>query len=156
MFLARFESERGPVIGIGLRPQDLHGLVREGRPVSFALSDTGQEGPAASERVLLAYARPEQMEQFRHGYFPGITDARVVLFLDHGTVHELQAGRPLSVQTPGAPIARFVMFCGTGRSDAERAFRAVGLPVRLTGPSERTLPAPVDAIAWDVSQPARS
>ena len=155
MFLTRYDSEQGTVIGIGLRPQDLHRLVRQGRPVSFALSDTGQQGPDASERVLLAYARPEQMEQFRHGYFPGITDARVVLFLDHRTLHELQAGRPLNIQTPGAPVGRFVVFAGEGRADAERALRAVGLPVRVTGGLQRALPAPVDVAAWDTAQPAR-
>ena len=160
MFLARFESDQGPVIGIGLRPQDLHRLVLEGRPVSFALSDTGHQGPDAHERVLLAYARPEQMEQFRHGYFPGITDARVVLFIDHGTLHELHAQRPLNIQTPGSPIARFVVFLGSGRADAERAFRAVGLPVRLTGPLPKVPPqnpplAPARwAQAWDAQAAA--
>lgn len=155
MFLARFDSDQGPVIGIGLRPQDLHRLVLEGRPVSFALAECGHQGPDAAERVLLAYARPEQMEQFRHGYFPGITDARVVLFLDHGTLHELNAGRPLNIQTPGAPVVRFVVFTGSGRTDAERAFRKVGLPVRIT-PPPRERAAPLFEIPWQSPTPTAS
>ena len=136
MFLARCEDDNGkPVIGVGLEPDDVARLV-SGRPRSFALSDALVEGPDAQERVLVAYASPAQMEQMRNGYFPGITDARVVLFLDHSTLKWAQQGQPLDIQTPGAPIGRFVVFLAPnpGRSHAVRAFNAVGLHCREAAP----------------------
>jgi hypothetical protein len=137
MFLARTtDDDHRLIVGVGLRPADLERL-EQGLPLSFALSDAGYRGPEQAERVLVAYARPDQLEQFRHGYFPGITDARVVLFLDHAGIAQMRAGRPVNIQTPGAPVARFVVFAGTEHGHAERAFRAVGIAVRITTPEPR-------------------
>ena len=150
MILARFNSTSGPVIGIGISDEDLERLV-QGRPMSFALSDAQQEGPHATDRVLVAYARPEQMEQFRNGYFPGITDARIVLFVNFVTAQQLRAGQALDIATPGAPIERFVVFRGTSRERAEQALRSVGLPVRVRAPEpttpEPTTPEPISPLA---------
>lgn len=119
MFLARSETPRGPVVGVGLRPEDLRAL-QEGRPASFALRDALCFGSEEQQRVLLAYARPHELEQMRHGYFPGLTDARIVLFVDHAGLQRLHGGGTVHVQTPGAPIPRFVLFTGRVAEDARR------------------------------------
>ena len=140
MFLARCEHNGQPVVGVGVEPADVDRL-KAGRPISFALRDALVDGPEADERVLVAYAKPHEMEQMRHGYFPGITDARVVLFLDEHTLAKALSGEPLNIQTPGAPVARFVMFCAErAHINAVMAFRAVGINVPLPAP-----PAPLTA-----------
>jgi hypothetical protein len=147
MILARYNAQDGPVVGIGLSDEDLERLVSEGRPMSFALSDAQHEGPDASERVLVAYARPEQMEQFRNGYFPGITDARIVIFLNFTTAKQLAGGQPLDIRMPDSPVKRFVLFRGTSREQAEAGLRSVGLPIRIRAPELPPVPGP----SWDPS-----
>lgn len=150
MFLARTNDDHGrPIVGIGLRPEDLRRLV-SGRPMSFALSDARVFGPEQDERVLIAYARPHEVEQLRNGYFPGLTDARVLIYIEHQTLQRLTQGKHLDIQTPGTPVARFVVFCGSGHQDAIAAFRMAGIPVReprpavpLTGSLLETITTPV-------------
>jgi len=126
MFLAKYNSSRGPVIGIGLRTSDLE-QIAAGRPASFALRDAGIYGPEADERVLLHFATPIQIEQIRHGYFVGLTDARVLLFIDGPQAAQLQRGEPIDVQIQGAPVNRFVIFVGSDPGDATQALQRVGV-----------------------------
>lgn len=126
MFLAKFAAAQGPVIGIGLRPEDLQRLV-DGQPFSFALRDAGLTGEDQDERVLVHFATPIQLEQMRHGYYPGVTDARIVLFIDHARAEHIRAGRPLDIRIQDAPVNHFVVFQGSQPADAAEAFRQLGL-----------------------------
>lgn len=146
MFLARTDDEQGrPIIGVGLRTEDLQRLVA-GRPMSFALGDAQIHGRESQERVLVAFARPHEVEQLRNGYFPGLTDARVLIYVEHETLKRLTSGGHLNIQTPGTPVARFIVFCGTGPRDAIAAFRQAGIHARIAGPPVPLTGARLDAI----------
>lgn len=135
MFLARCDTKSGLVLGVGLSQDDLRGICQQGRPRSFALADAQVTGPSSQDRVMIAYARPEQIEQLRNGYQLGITDARVAIYLCHEALQQIRAGRSLDITDTGHKVAtRFVVFQGTTRQDAERGMRHAGLRVRANEP----------------------
>jgi len=126
MIISRVATDRGPVIGVGLTIPDV-GRLRRGFPIGFSLRAALGDASLGDDRVLVAYARPDQLIGMRNGYFPLMADARVVLILSDDLIDKLGAGVPLVMDTPGAPIGRFVVFVGDAPPDAVRAFRLAGL-----------------------------
>lgn len=136
MILSRVRTPRGVALGIGLSAADVARL-RRGLPIGFPLSSVGMSGDESGERVLLAYARPDQLVQMQNGYFPLIADARIVLILSDAMIDRAGGGEALVMETPGAPVALSVVFLGDTADDVSRAFLRAGLLV-----SGRTLAVP--------------
>lgn len=120
MFLTRAQDAHGrAIVEITLSPADAERLVA-GECRSFALRDAGLEGPDADQRVLVAYFRPHERELLRNGYLPGLTDARVLVWIDHPAMQQLRAGQQLNIQTPGSPVARFIVTVAEREREPQR------------------------------------
>lgn len=129
MLLARCDTPDGPVVAIGIPSHDLRVLEQQ-RVSSFALADAGIDGPGARDRVLILAARPDEVQLMHHGYFPGVTDARIVLVLDHDARQYLRRGGAMTIPTPQAGVPRFVLFLGDTREGALAALRSAGIRAR--------------------------
>lgn len=148
MILSRVRTPRGFALGIGLAASDVVRL-RRGLPIGFPLSAVGLTGDASGERVLVAYARPDQLVAMQNGYFPLMADARIVLILSDAMLDRAGAGAALQMETPGAPVELSVVFFGETADDVSRAFFRAGLLVsdrRLAVPSLTAYGPPVAVV----------